>query len=157
IDISVRMKDFVSIANPFLAGMRNVAIRTLMMIPGANTYIREGRFKPPPTYPDGAYFGLPRRRRNGAEGRPIPQPQVRTYEGRRALLDAQTLAALTALGVRCVALYPYGGRPQRAHGVEAAGPSGLAEVEDLSGEAVAWFRAAGARALSRSRILLLNA
>ena len=68
-----------------------------------------------------------------AEGRPIPQPQVRTYDGRRALLDdilgeefalvgyacdpragldAKTLARLEALGARFVALYPYGGRAQ---------------------------------------------
>jgi len=166
IDISVQMKNFVSLANPLQAKLRNVVVKTLLKTPKIGDYLREGRFKPPPTYPDGAYFGLPRRRRNGAEGRPIPQPQVRTYEGRRALLDdflgedfalvgnacdpragldAQTLAALTALGVRCVALYPYGGRPQRAHGVEAAAPSGLAEVEDLSGEGVAWFRSVGAK------------
>ena len=145
IDISVQMKNFVSLANPLQAKLRNVVVKTLLKTPKVGDYLREARFKPPPTYPHGAYFGLPRRRRNGAEGRPIPQPQVRTYEGRRALLDdflgedfalvgnacdpragldAQTLAALTALGVRCVALYPYGGRPQRAHGVEAAAPSG---------------------------------
>ncbi len=166
IDITVQMKNFVSLANPLLAMLRNVVVKTLLKTPKVSDYIREARFKPPPTYPQRAYFGLPRRRRNGAEGRPIPQPQVRTYEGRRALLDdilgedfalvgyaadpragldAQTLAALTALGVRCVALYPYGGRPQRAHGVEAAAASGLAEVEDLSGEGVAWFRNVGAK------------
>src|SRR5271166_5018724 len=132
IDISVQMKNFVSLANPLLAKLRNVVVKTLLKTPKVGDYIREARFKPPPTYPQGAYFGLPRRRRNGAEGRPIPQPQVRTYEGRRALLDdflgedfalvgyaanpragldAQSLAALTALGVRCVALYPYGDRP----------------------------------------------
>jgi 3-(3-hydroxy-phenyl)propionate hydroxylase len=166
IDVSVRMKEFVSQPNPVKAALRNAIVKTLLKTPKVGDYIREARFKPPPTYPQGAYFGLPRRRRNGAEGRPIPQPQVRTYEGRRALLDdflgqdfalvgnacdpragldAQTLAALTTLGVRCVALYPYGGRPQRAHGVEAAGRSGLAEVEDLSGEGVAWFRSVGAK------------
>src|SRR5271166_2524543 len=166
IDISVKMKNFVSLANPFQAKLRNIVLKTLLNTPKVGDYLREGRFKPPPTYPQGAYFGLRRWRRNGAEGRPIPQPQVRTYEGRRALLDdflgedfalvgnacdpragldAQTLAALTSLGVRCVALYPYGGRPQRAHGVETAAPSGLAEVEDLSGEGVAWFRSVGAK------------
>ena len=166
IDISVQMKDFVSLANPLLAKLRNVVVKTLLKTPKVGDYIREARFKPPPIYPQGAYFGLPRRRRKGAEGRPIPQPQVRTYEGRRALLDdflgedfalvgyaadpragldAQSLAALTALGVRCVALYPYGGRPQGAEGMAAAGPSGLAEVEDLSGEGVAWFRSVGAK------------
>ena len=166
IDISVKMKDFVSIANPFLAGLRNAAIRTLMVIPGANAYIREGRFKPPPTYPNGAYFGLPRRRRNGAEGRPIPQPPVRTYDGRRALLDdilgedyafvgyacdpranldAKSLARLSALGARFVALYPFGERPQGGGVSRSGATSALVEVEDLTGEGVAWFRGAGAR------------
>ena len=87
IDISVKMKDFVSLANPVLAATRNVVVKTLLMTPKIGPYIREARFKPPPTYPNGAYFGLPRRRRNGVEGRPILQPLVRTYEGRRALLD----------------------------------------------------------------------
>ena len=166
IDISVKMKDFVSIANPFLAGLRNVAIRTLAMIPGVNTYIREGRFKPPPTYPNGAYFGLPRRRRNGAEGRPITQPLVRTYDGRRALLDellgeefaligyacdpragldAKTLARLSALGARFVTLYPFGERPQGEAVTRRSAADALIEVEDLGGEGIAWFRGAGAR------------
>src|SRR5208283_5379330 len=131
--ISVKMKDFVSLANPVLAKTRNVVVKTLLKTPRVGDYIREARFKPPPTYPNGDYFGLPRSRRNGAEGRPIPQPQVRTYDGRRALLDdvlgeefalvgcaadpragldAKTLAGLEALGARFVALYPFGGRPQ---------------------------------------------
>ena len=74
IDISVKMKNFVSIANPFQAATRSAAIRTLMMVPGVNTYIREGRIKSAPTHPDGAYFGLPTRRRNGAERPPIALP-----------------------------------------------------------------------------------
>ena len=133
IDISVRMKNFVSLANPFQTKLRNVVVKTLLRTPKVGDYLREARFKPPPTYPQGAYFGLPRRRRKGAEGRPIPQPQVRTFDGRRALLDdilgeefalvgcaadpragldANTLIGLEALGARFVALYPYGGRPQ---------------------------------------------
>ncbi|RBP14072.1 3-(3-hydroxy-phenyl)propionate hydroxylase [Roseiarcus fermentans] len=166
IDISVKMKDFVSIANPVLAALRNVTIRALLNTPWVNDYLREGRFKPPPTYPNGAYFGRPRGRRNGAEGRPIPQPQVRTSDGRRALLDdvlgddcalvgyacdpragldADILARLAALGVAFVALYPYGERTQ-GHAVRRGPAAGaLVEVEDLSGEGVAWFRAAGAR------------
>ncbi len=133
IDISVKMKNFVSLANPFQAKLRNIVLKTLLNTPKVGDYLREGRFKPPPTYPLGAYFGLPRRRRNGAEGRPIPQPQVRTHDGRRVLLDdilgeefalvgcaadpraglaAKTIAGLEALGARFVALYPFGGRPQ---------------------------------------------
>jgi len=136
------------------------------MTPKIGDYIREARFKPPPTYPNGDYFGLPRRRRNGAEGRPIPQPVVRTYDGRRALLDdilgeelalvgyacdprasldAKTLARLSALGARFVALYPFGGRPQGEAVKLTSSASALVEVEDLGGEGIAWFRGSGAR------------
>ncbi len=166
IDISVSMKNFVSLANPFQAKLRNVVVKTLLKTPKVSDYLREGRFKPPPTYPEGAYFGLPRRRRNGAEGRPIPQPQVRTYDGRRALLDdvlgeefalvgcaadpragldAKTLAGLEALGARFVALYPFGGRPQADEVPKDGSVSALLEVEDLTGEGVAWFRSVGGK------------
>ena len=63
----------------------------------------------------------------------------------RAGLDAQSLATLSALRTRFVALYPYGGRPQGERRMAAATSSGLVEVEDLSGESVAWFRQAGAK------------
>src|SRR5271165_4848859 len=150
IDISVKMKDFVSLANPVLAKTRNVAMKTLLKTPKVGDYIREGRFKPPPTYPNGEYFGLPRKRRNGAEGRPIPQPQVRTYDGRRALLDellgedyalvgyacdprasldAKTLARVAALGGRFVALYPFGGRPQGEAVTKHSAADALIELE----------------------------
>ena len=166
IDISVKMKDFVSIANPVLAKTRNIVVKTLLVTPKVGDYIREARFKPPPTYPNGDYFGLPRRRRNSAEGRPIPQPRVRTYDGRRALLDevlgedyalvgyacdpcasldAKTLARLSALGARLVALYPFGGRPQGDAVKRGSAGGALIEVEDLGGEGIAWFRRAGAR------------
>ena len=166
IDISVRMKDFVSIANPVLAKTRNVVVKTLLKTPRVGDYIREARFKPPPTYPNGDYFGLPRKRRSGAEGRPIPQPQARTYDGRRALLDdilgedyalvgyacdprasldAMSLARLSALGARFVALYPFGERPQGDAVKRGSAAGALVELEDLGGEGIAWFRRAGAR------------
>jgi 3-(3-hydroxy-phenyl)propionate hydroxylase len=166
IDISVKMKDFVSLANPVLAATRNVVVKTLLKAPKVGPYIREARFKPPPTYANGEYFGLPRRRRNGAEGRPIQQPLVRTYEGRRALLDeilgedwaligyacdpragfgADVLARLAELGARFVTLYPFGARTQ-GEAVRTAHPKGAVfEVEDLGGEGVRWFRGAGAK------------
>jgi 3-(3-hydroxy-phenyl)propionate hydroxylase len=165
IDISVRMKNFISMANPVKAWLRNVAVKTLLKMPRAGDYLREARFKPTPTYPQGAYLGLPRRGRKSPEGRPIPQPQVRTFAGRRALLDdilneefalvgyavdprlsldAKSLAGLSAIGARFVALYPYGGRPQ-GDASRGLGAEGLFEVEDLSGEGVAWFRASGTR------------
>jgi 3-(3-hydroxy-phenyl)propionate hydroxylase len=165
IDISVRMKEFVSMANPVKAGLRNALVALLLKMPRLGDYIREARWKPPPTYPNGTYFGLPRGRRNGAEGRPIPQPQVRTFVGRRALLDdilgdnfalvgygvdpratldANTIARLESLNARFIVLYPFGGRPQGS-GVSPSAAAGLTEVEDLSGEALAWFRKVGAR------------
>ena len=165
IDISVKMKEFVSMGNPVKAGLRNALVALLLKMPKLGDYIREARWKPPPTYPNGTYFGLPRVRRYGAEGRPIPQPHVRTFVGRRALLDdiigdnfalvgygvdprttldAAILARLESLNTRFVVLYPFGGRPQGS-GVSSSTPSGLIEVEDLSGEALAWFRKVGAR------------
>jgi len=166
IDISVRMKDFVSLANPLLAKLRNVVVRTLLVTPRVGDYLREARFKPPPTYPNGAYFGVPRRRRKGAEGRPIPQPKVRTFRGRPALLDdilgedfslvgyacdpragldAGSITRLSALGARFAALFPFGGRPQGDAVKRTSAAGALVEVEDLSGEGIAWFRAVGAR------------
>lgn len=165
IDVSVRMKEFVSQPSPVKAALRNAVVAFLLKLPKVGDYIREARWKPPPTYPNGTYFGLPRSRRHGAEGRPIPQPQVRTYVGRRVLLDeilgdnfalvgygvdpratldARTIDRLQKLNTRFVALYPYGGRPQGS-GASSRAPDGLTEVEDLSGEALAWFRKVGAR------------
>ena len=165
IDVSVRMKEFVSMANPLKARLRNAIVALLLKLPKVRDYIREARWKPPPTYPNGSYFGLPRDRRNGAEGRPIPQPQVRTLAGRRTLfddilgdnfalvgygvdprasLDASTVARLESLNTRFVALYSFGGRPQGTR-VSPTTPAGLSEVEDLSGDALAWFRKVGAR------------
>src|SRR5581483_7533758 len=127
-------------------------------------YIREVRFKPPPTYPQGSYLGLPRRGKKGVEGRPIPQPWVRSLDGRRALLDefmgqgfallgytvdprakldAKSVTALDDLGMRFVTLYPLGGRPQ-GFGVKPWTAPGLVELEDISGEAIAWLRETGA-------------
>ena len=52
---------------------------------------------------------------------------------------------MTALGARYVTLYDFGGRPQGSKGVNPCAPAGLVEVEDLSGEAVAWLRDSGAK------------
>ena len=39
------------------------------MIPPLRRWFQEGGFKPAPVYRKNAYIGLPRRRRNGPEGR----------------------------------------------------------------------------------------
>jgi 3-(3-hydroxy-phenyl)propionate hydroxylase len=165
IDVSVRMKKFVSQSYPAKAALRNLVVRTMLMTPKLGDYIREVRFKPPPTYPQGSYLGLPRKGRKGAEGRPIPQPSVRSFDGRRMLLDDvlgegfalmgfaadpraaldhDSNAALEALGARFVTLYPLGGRPQGYDVARSIAP-GLVEVEDVSGEGIAWLRETGAR------------
>ena len=99
-----------------------------------------------------------------AGGPPIPQPQVPTYDGRRALLDdilGEEFALVgnaceparrprrenprRAPGARGAVRYPFGGLPQ-GDGVPRDGSvSALAEVEDLTGEGVAWFRSVGAK------------
>ncbi|MBA5689894.1 bifunctional 3-(3-hydroxy-phenyl)propionate/3-hydroxycinnamic acid hydroxylase MhpA [Rugamonas apoptosis] len=162
IDMSVLMKDFVSVANPFKAMLRNGAVRLIQRTPGLRKLLREARFKPQPVYRQGCYFGLARRKRGGPEGRLTPQPTVLTRNGKPLLLDAVTghgyaligasvdprshlkpadLQLLDALGTSYVALYPHGGRPQG--NVARSSPAGLVELEDLSGQGIAWFERSG--------------
>lgn len=161
-DMAVYMKDFVSMSNPFAALLRNGIVRTLNATPYFRTYLREGKFKPKPRYAQGQYFGLPRRRRNGPEGRLIPQPTMRGKHGRPQLLDEimgegyallayetdpraglspSEIQVWEALGTRFITVYPYACRPQGA--VARAAPQGLIEVEDLHGTLIHWFRSAG--------------
>ncbi|SDP98502.1 bifunctional 3-(3-hydroxy-phenyl)propionate/3-hydroxycinnamic acid hydroxylase [Ectopseudomonas guguanensis] len=163
IDISVMMKDFVSMSNPFKTALRNAVVKTLNATPVAGKWLREGGFKPTPTYKAGSYLGLPRRGRRGVEGTLLPQPQVRTFTGKRVLLDEllgegfaliglehnpltalapESQKFLAALDTRYVTLYPFGGRPQGAS-VQRYAPAGVLEVEEPDGDLVAWFRRAG--------------
>ncbi len=50
----------------------------------------------------------------------------------RASRDAKTLARLSALGARFVALYPFGGRPQGDAVTRGSAVDALIEVEDLA-------------------------
>jgi len=173
IDVSVRNKQFVSTSNPWKAKLRNLGMKVALATPELGRWLREGGFIPQPTYHDGRYIGLPRKSRRSVEGKLIPQPSVRTFDGRlrllddvmgdnftligmssdpRAGVDAATLAGLDRLGTRYVALYPLGGRPQEAYakpegsaGVLRACPEKLVEIEDFSGTALEWLRSAGAR------------
>ncbi|MCY1359481.1 3-(3-hydroxy-phenyl)propionate/3-hydroxycinnamic acid hydroxylase [compost metagenome] len=163
IDISVLMKDFVSMANPVASALRNLTVKVLEATPVAGKWLREGGFKPTPTYKNGSYLGLPRKRRKGVEGTPIPQPQVRTFKGKRVLLDevlgegyaliglennpreclsADSLGLLDALESRFVTLFPFGGRPQGLH-EQRQTPERVVEVEDTDGELIKWFRRGG--------------
>lgn len=163
IDISVQMKDFVSMSNPILSTLRNVLARVLQATPVIGRWIREGGFKPTPTYKQDSYLGLPRRDRRSVEGKLMPQPQVRTFKGQRVLLDTllgdeyaliglgtdpqrflgeDSRAFLDTQGVRYLSLFPFGGRPQGIN-VQRHTPANLIEVEEVGDELLKWFKRAG--------------
>ena len=162
IDLSIHMKNFVSTSNPLLGTLRNLATRTAQATPGIREYLAEQKFKPRPRYQAGAYFGMPRARRNGLEGEQLPQPQLADFECRQVLLDdalgqgyaligygvdprAQLSTAdqrlLAPLNIRYLTLYPAGGRPQGMK--SACAPSSAEEWEDMTGECIRRFRDAG--------------
>jgi 3-(3-hydroxy-phenyl)propionate hydroxylase len=166
IDVSVFMKNMVSMTQPLGTRLRDLALRTLQAIPPLRAWVQDEALKPPPRYADGSFVGLPRRRRNGPEGVLAPQPEVRLLDGRRLRFDAvlgegfalvglgcdpraklarESMAQLDALGTRYVALYAYGTRPNGFSGVAHDAVPGLEEVEDVDGRMVAWFRRAGFR------------
>jgi 3-(3-hydroxy-phenyl)propionate hydroxylase len=159
---AVGMKDFVSTANPVKAWLRNVLTRTALATPGLRCYLREGTFVPQPSYANGSYFGLPRSLWRRAAGRLLPQPCVKGPHGREQRLDdlLGTGFALIGIGIdprrsmtpddlaiwqrleaRFVTIYPFGGRPQGD--AARARPEGLVEVEDVSGQLLAWLRSRG--------------
>ncbi|MGQ0621407.1 MAG: bifunctional 3-(3-hydroxy-phenyl)propionate/3-hydroxycinnamic acid hydroxylase MhpA [Panacagrimonas sp.] len=164
IDVSVMLKDVVSMTNPVGTALRDGLMRAVQMVPSLKNWFAEGGFKPTPVYTKGQYLGRPRRGRKGPEGALSPQPEVRRFDGRRVLLDellgkefaliglsvdprnglsADALDQLDALGTRYVTLFPYGGRPQGQVGVARSTAPGLTEVEDLGGHMTRWFKDAG--------------
>jgi len=164
IDASVLLKDVVSMTNPIRTTLRDLALKTAMAIPGLGSWLTRGGFKPPPVYKAGQYFGLPRRGRSAPEGTLSPQPTVRLFNGRRALLDdvlgsgfalvglgidpkqhlsGQAAAVIECLQAEFVTVFPYAGRPQGLVGVLRSTPEHLREVEDIHGDMIAWFRKAG--------------
>jgi 3-(3-hydroxy-phenyl)propionate hydroxylase len=162
---AVQMKDFVSMANPVKAFLRNALTRTAMATPGIGRYLREGSFIPQPSYAGGSYFGMPRRMRRmrpSPAGRQLPQPFVKGPGGRGERLDDLLGSGFALLGVgidprtsmteaeletwrrldaRFVTVYPFGGRPQGD--AARARPEGSIEIEDVSGELLAWLRSHG--------------
>lgn len=163
IDTSIRMKNYVSVANPALSVLRNVATRVARVTPGLKEYFSKAKFKPRPRYQDGQYFGSPRRRSAGPEGEQIPQPTVTGRDGARQLLDEvlgdgyavigfgvdprallspAELGSLARVDARYVTLFPLGGRPQGFDASRSA-PQGLPELEDCSGELTAWLKKSG--------------
>jgi 3-(3-hydroxy-phenyl)propionate hydroxylase len=159
----IRMKDFVSMVNPLGTLLRNALTRLVVRLPKIGRFVRQGDFIPKPTYKAGSYFGLARKRWRGAEGRLMPQPNLRGPDGRRRLfdelagtgfvlvgaavdprtsLDADALALWQSLGAKFVAVYPFGARPNGA--VAQAAPQGLIEAEDPDGTFHDWWRRSGA-------------
>jgi 3-(3-hydroxy-phenyl)propionate hydroxylase len=159
---AVRMKDFVSMANPVKALLRNVLTRTAMATPVIGRYLREGTFIPQPSYADGSYFGIPQGLRRSPAGRQLPQPFVKGPGGRGERLDdllgdgfaligigtdprksmtEADLASWRRLHASLVTVYPFGGRPQGD--AARARPAGLVEIEDVTGELIAWLRSHG--------------
>jgi 3-(3-hydroxy-phenyl)propionate hydroxylase len=159
----IRMKDFVSMVNPLGTLLRNALTRLVVRLPKIGRFVRQGDFIPKPTYNNGSYFGIERKRWRGAGGRLMPQPNLRGADGRRHLfdemvgpgfvlvgagsdprdrLDAESLALWQSLGAKFVAVYPFGARPNGA--VAQAAPQGLIEAEDPDGTFHDWWRRSGA-------------
>ena len=166
IDVSVLLKDAVSMINPVGTLLRDAALRLARNVPAFRRWMEDGGFKPLPVYARGQYLGQPRKGRKGPEGSLAPQPEVRLIDGRRALLDDilgdgfalvgfncdpreglsdANRETLARLATRFVTLYPYAGRPQGLNGVARATDPTLPEVEDLGGHMAKWFRMAGFR------------
>jgi 3-(3-hydroxy-phenyl)propionate hydroxylase len=166
IDISVQMRDFVSLQHPVGAKLRNAFVITALRTPKVRDYFHEMRFKPGPAFEAGSFLGQPRGGRSGAQGRLFPQPTVRTIDGRHERLDDLTGAGFALIGIECdptaylpqrdlaswdrvglrtLVLYDLGHRPQ---GMDRSGSRigpGVIEVEDLHGIAFPWTKRHGIR------------
>lgn len=161
---AVRLKEFVSVSNPWIAALRNVLARVVLRLPFVGPFILRADFIPKPIYRRGAYLGLRRRRRSGPEGALMPQPAVRTSDGLRCRLDDVLTADFVLLGAdtdpraaleadhrawcdsngtQFAVMYPWGGRPYGD--VAQCWPKDLIELEDVSGVWFDWLNAGGAR------------
>ena len=107
---------------------------------------------------------MPQGMRRSSAGRQLPQPFVKGPGGRSQRLDGllgdgfaligigadprksmteAELATWRRLDTRFVTVYPFGGRPQGD--AARARSEGLVEIEDVSGELLAWLRSHGHR------------
>lgn len=150
VQLALRMGRVMSPPTALHGFATRTAFRALNLWPRARDYVAEMKYKPPPRFVGG--FLVPDgRERRSLVGRLLPQPRVRTAEGRTALLDevlggdrfallarspdaAERLAALRhpvwdALGAARVALLP-AGSAVRAAATAAGGVAVVAEAED---------------------------
>jgi len=78
---------FLSPTNKLVAGTRDVLAKVLgKLVPSVRDYVAEMRFKPMPTYTEGAVY-KPAESADSPAGRLFIQPQVRTSDGGIAKLD----------------------------------------------------------------------
>lgn len=166
IDVSVLLKDVVSMTHPVGTLVRDACIAITQAVGPLKRWFREGGFKPLPVYKRGCYLGLSRKGWRSPEGVLSPQPEVRRFDSSRVLLDdllgqgfslvglnvdprehldANSTRLLEGLDTRMVTLYAYGERPQGLQGVERNVRPGTVEVEDIEGHMVRWFHKAGFR------------
>lgn len=166
IDVSVMMKNVVSMTHPVATALRDLLFKIGLSTPILREYLQSGGWKPSPVYTRGAYLGLPRRRRKGPEGAMSPQPAVRRIDGTRVRLDdllgtqyaligldvdprqelsAESFRFLERVGATFLTLYRYGRRPQGHRDVPCRAPEGLVEIEDIEGGMIEWFEKAGHR------------
>jgi 3-(3-hydroxy-phenyl)propionate hydroxylase len=164
IDVSVFLKDVVSMTHPVGTLLRDGCIALSQAIGPIKRWFRNGGFKPLPIYKRGSYIGLPRNRWRAPEGVLSPQPEVRCFDSSRMRLDdllgqgfslvglnvdprdhldMDSTRLLEGLGTRMVTLYAYGERPQGLSGVARHVRPGCMEVEDIDGHMIRWFRKAG--------------
>lgn len=161
IDVSVQMRDFVSLQHPVAAKLRNGFVMTALRTPKVRDFFHEMRFKPGPVYVAGSFLGQPRTGRRGAQGRLFPQPTVRTYDGRHERFDDLTGSGFALVGIECdptaylspldrgaweavglrtLVLYALGRRPQGMERANSRIGNGVVEVEDLHALTTPWLQ-----------------
>lgn len=165
IDISVIMMKVVSVRNRLVAATRNMLLVTASTLPLIKDEIRRGSFKPGPDYKKDNFWGIARKRRKGAEGRLIPQPQVRSFLGKISRADdvlgdgfaligvgIDPWAGLSEgsktrwkeIGVQSVALWGFTDRPQNVRNFGSLSPETI-ELEDMTHELSDFCRKHGVR------------
>ena len=165
IDISVSMKNFVSLAKPIQAKLRNVVVKTLLKCRrSAIICARRGssrrlpiRWAPISAFPDAAAMG-----RKGVRCRSLRSAPTTDAARCSTTFSARASPSSAAPPTRAPASTrkPSPDSKRSARGSSRSIPtaavaqgdevprdgsqSALVEVEDLTGEGIAWFRSAGA-------------
>ena len=150
IHLALRMGRVMSPPSWLHGALTQAGFRALNLVPPARDYVAQMKYKPPPRFHDG--FLVPDGRgRHSLVGRMLPQPTVRTADGRTVLLDEVLGAGFClllrgapeefgslrhpvwdALGARRVAVLPLSGAVAGAAGVEVVTETGDALGAALS-------------------------